>query len=89
MGGASPDCLDGSVGVKLSIYAFVCICYGNIYAFSFLNKNYFINNLQALPIISILILSIRSVLRGTAKGRAYFAATGHKQGKYRRRRDLT
>ena len=89
MGGASPDCLDGTVGAKLNIYDFVCICYGDIYAFSFLNKNYFINNLQAPLIISILILSIRSVLRGTVRGGAYFAATGHKQGKYRRRRDLT
>ena len=76
MGGALPTWLDGSVGAKLCIYAFVCICYGNIYAFRVLIKNQLINNLQTLPIISILILLRFFRASCTVRGGTYFAATG-------------
>ena len=77
MGGALPTCVVGSVGAKLGIYAFVCICYGNIYAFGVLIKSQLINNLQTLPIISILILLRFFRASCTVRGGTYFAATGY------------
>ena len=77
MGGASPIYLDSSVGANYVFTLLYAFAMGTFTLFGSLTRTLFINNLQTLPIISILILLIFFRAGCTFRGGTYFATTGY------------